>query len=120
MPELDRLTVLEGGAGSLVEFYEWVKDALNGDVLVYHTGDLAFDRQVTVEPDAPDAASRELKISALNAVAEAVRRSAKAREVSLTQQRLKPGVYQYRATRIRQGHERLVLERFSRVEPVFA
>jgi len=106
--------VLEAGAGSLVEFYDWMKQSNNGDVLIYWTGDLQNDRQAHVDPYDIDAAERRIAVNALNVTASAVLRAAEEGLVALTQKRLEEGVYEYRATRIRRAFDKLQLKQFTR------
>ena len=106
--------VLEAGAGSLAEFYEWLHRSGHGDVLVYWTGDLQYDRQVQVDPTDPEAHEKQMTVSALNAVADAVLRANAAGFLELTQKRHDVGVYEYRATRLRAGFEKLQLKQFTR------
>ncbi|SDK45416.1 hypothetical protein [Bradyrhizobium ottawaense] len=96
-------TVLEVGPGALSEYYDWMKDAAQGDVLVYWSGDLQFDRQVVIpDGDALRTADRQ-RITALNVVAERVLEDAEDGLLCLTQKRLGASVYEYRATRRRQS-----------------
>lgn len=95
-------TVLEVGPGALSEYYDWLKDAAAGDVLVYWQGDLQFDRQVEVpESDVLRAAERT-RIKALNFVAGRVLADAKLRLLHLTQARIGTNIFEYRATRRRE------------------
>ncbi|ARQ95264.1 hypothetical protein [Bradyrhizobium phage BDU-MI-1] len=95
-------TVLEVGPGAIADYYDWMKDARQGDVLVYWQGDLQYDRQVTVpEGDVLRSAERQ-RINALNIVADRVFEDAKAGDLSLTQLRIGTNIFEYRATRRRQ------------------
>lgn len=94
-------TVLEIGPGALSEYYEWLKGAANGDVLVYWQGDLQFDRQVVVpESDVLRSAERT-RVQALNFVADRVLADSKDGLLHLTQQRIGTNLFEYRATRRR-------------------
>ena len=96
-------TVLEVGPGALSEYYDWMKDAAQGDVLVYWSGDLQYDRQVVIpDGDVMRAADRQ-RITALNVVAERVLEDAENGLLCLTQKRLGSSIYEYRATRRRQS-----------------
>jgi hypothetical protein len=96
-------TVLEVGPGALSEYYDWMKDAAQGDVLVYWSGDLQFDRQVVVpEGDVMRAADRQ-RITALNVVADRILEDAEDGLLHLTQFRVGTSFYEYRATRRRQS-----------------
>lgn len=96
-------TVLEVGPGALSEYYDWMKDAAQGDVLIYWSGDLQYDRQVVVpEGDILRSAERH-RITALNVVADRVLEDAKDGLLHLTQQRIGFSLFEYRATRRRQS-----------------
>lgn len=94
-------TVLEVGPGALAEYYDWVKDAASGDVLVYWQGDLQYDRQIAVPADDVLNASLRTRIQALNFVADRVLRDSKEGLVHLTQLRIGTNIFEYRATRRR-------------------
>ncbi len=66
-----------------LEVEAWVSSTRPGDVVVYHVGHLAADR---------------VQSPAVDVVAFEIWRAAQA-EVSLTQRRLGPGRYEYRATK---------------------
>lgn len=97
-------TVLEVGPGALSEYYDWMKESAQGDVLVYWQGDLQFDRQVTVPSGDVMRAALAQRIAALNIVADRVFDDAKAGLLSLTQLRLGTNIFEYRATRRRQSY----------------
>ena len=91
--------VLDVEVGALSDYYDWVKDAANGDVLVYWQGDLQYDRQVVVpEGDLLRTAERQ-RIGSLNLIADRVLKDAKAGLVHLTQLRIGTNIFEYRATR---------------------
>jgi hypothetical protein len=96
-------TVLEVGPGALSEYYDWMKDAANGDVLVYWQGDLQYDRQVVVPFDDVMRAAERLRITALNVVADRVLADAKDGLLFLTQRRIGASIFEYRAQRRRQS-----------------
>lgn len=99
MPER---TILEIDPGALSDYYDWLKQAAAGDVLVYWRGDLQYDRQVVIaETDILRTAERQ-RIASLNVIADRVFKDAKAGELLLTQFRLGQSIYEYRATRRRQ------------------
>jgi hypothetical protein len=91
---------LETGAGALSEYYDWFKQAPDGQTLIYHTGDLQFDRDETNGPVkcAPRA-------QALSALASRVLADAQDGYLVLTQKRLGSSRYEYRATRVRSPFE---------------
>ncbi|MGX9944966.1 hypothetical protein ACTG4Q_21110 [Bradyrhizobium denitrificans] len=94
-------TVLEIGPGALSEYYEWLKGAAHGDVLVYWQGDLQFDRQVVVpEGDVLRSAERT-RVLSLNFVADRVHADSKDGLLHLTQARIGTNIFEYRATRRR-------------------
>lgn len=66
----------------------WLKSAQRGNRLVYHTGNLAYDRQN---------ASRE-DHATVNAVANIAYQAAKAGQVTIAQRRVDDGVCAYVAT----------------------
>jgi hypothetical protein len=94
-------TVLEVGPGALAEYYDWMKDAANGDVLVYWQGDLQYDRQVVVEPHDVLRAAERTRVKALNFVADRVLADSKDGLLYLTQLRVGTNIFEYRATRRR-------------------
>jgi len=94
-------TVLEVGPGALAEYYDWMKDAAHGDVLVYWQGDLQYDRQVVVEPANVLRAAERTRVKALNFVADRVLAHAKDGLLHLTQLRIGTSIFEYRATRRR-------------------
>jgi hypothetical protein len=94
-------TVLEVGAGALAEYYDWMKDAAHGDVLVYWQGDLQYDRQVVVPEADVLRSSDRIRIRALNFVADRVLADSKEGHLHLTQLRVGTNIFEYRATRRR-------------------
>jgi hypothetical protein len=94
-------TVLEVGPGALSEYYDWIKDAASGDVLVYWQGDLQYDRQITVPTDDVLRAAERTRIQALNFVADRVLKDSKGGLLHLTQLRIGTNLFEYRATRRR-------------------
>jgi hypothetical protein len=94
-------TVLEVGPGALAEYYDWIKDAAHGDVLVYWQGDLQFDRQVEVPADDVLRSAERTRIRALNFVADRVLADAREGLLHLTQLRIGTNLFEYRATRRR-------------------
>jgi hypothetical protein len=104
-------TKLDVGAGALAEYYEWFNGAQHGDVLVYHVGDLAFDRDVlnalTTEQ------MRDAK--ALDAVATRIYSDAVEGFLTLIQSRKSPGVFEYRAVRVQTPTE-IALQRMAAVD----
>lgn len=97
-------TILEVCPGALSVYYDWLKGARAGDVLVYWQGDLQYDRQVVIpEHDAPRGNER-LRIATLNVLADRVMEDAKGGNLHLTQQRIGSNIFEYRATRRRQDY----------------
>src|ERR1700688_2065136 len=96
-------TVLEVGPGALSEYYDWMKDAAQGDVLIYWSGDLQYDRQVVVPEGDILRSTERHRITALNVVADRVLEDAKDGLLHLTQQRIGFSLFEYRATRRRQS-----------------
>ena len=94
-------TVLEVGPGALAEYYDWLKDAAPGDVLVYWQGDLQFDRQVVVPAEDVLRSAERTRVLALNFVADRVLADAKDGLLHLTQLRIGTNIFEYRATRRR-------------------
>jgi hypothetical protein len=95
-------TVLDVAVGALSDYYDWMQAAAHGDVLIYWTGDLQYDRQVEVpENDVMRAADRQ-RVIMLNMVADRASKDAKQGLLHLTQRRISGGVFEYRATRRRQ------------------
>jgi hypothetical protein len=94
-------TVLEIGPGAIAEYYDWIKDAANGDVLVYWQGDLQYDRQIKVPVDDVLRSSERSRIEALNFVASRVLQDTKHGLLHLTQLRIGENLFEYRATRRR-------------------
>jgi hypothetical protein len=98
-PETSRLFV---GAGALTDYFDWLKKSKHGDILIYHEGDLQFDR---FSPEGEDARSEAARTrGSLNAIANNVRADAKAGNIRLTQRRIGESKFEYRATRIRTEH----------------
>ena len=96
-------TVLEVGPGALSEYYDWMKDAAQGDVLVYWSGDLQYDRQVVIPEDNVLRSADRKRIAALNVLAERVLEDADDGLLCLTQKRIGFSLFEYRATRRRQS-----------------
>lgn len=92
-----RKTELEAGAGALAEYYGWFEGARVGDVLVYHKGDLAFDSDPESHPGL-DQDALEL-VKAVGKLALRVRIDAGTGHLLLTQKKLGPSLYEYRAVR---------------------
>lgn len=99
---MTKRTILEVEPGALAEYYEWMKLAEAGDVLVYWTGDLQFDRQVVLPNTYPVSSVEMEQFNTLNILADRIHEDAKDGNLYLTQKRLDFGVYEYRATRRRQ------------------
>ena len=81
------------GAGSLAEFYEWMDESTKGDRLVYHVGDLMFDRNSDHFPNASPDQKRD--IEALNSLAIRVLAHVREGKVRAFQRRVKENVSEY-------------------------
>lgn len=92
---------LDPGAGSLSDYYDWFKAAGAGAQLVYHSGDLANDRQV------PVLEAKGTPLEGLPALADRIRKDAEDGYLVLTQSRsrLAGGITHYIATRVRSSTE---------------
>jgi hypothetical protein len=99
-------TILEVGHGALSEYYDWMKDAAQGDVLVYWSGDLQYDRQVAIPEDNVLRAADRQRIAALNVLADRVLEDAYDGLLCLTQKRIGFSLFEYRATRRRHSFGR--------------
>jgi hypothetical protein len=98
------VTRLDVAPGVLAEYYDWVKGSQHGDVLVYWTGDLQFDRSVAVPFDDVMRSQERLQITSLNIMASRVLDDAKDGLITLTQKRLGQNQFEYRATRVRRSY----------------
>ncbi|WP_316207504.1 hypothetical protein [Bradyrhizobium sp. SZCCHNR3118] len=95
-------TVLDISPGALSDYYDWLKQAAAGDVLVYWRGDLQHDRQIAIpETDVLRTIDR-MNYAQLNVIADRIHKDAKDGQLLLTQKKLGWGRYEYRATRRRQ------------------
>lgn len=99
MPDPKPRTVLELDAGAIAAYYEWLKSARHGDVLVYWVGDLQYDRQAYPPKDDPGYEEAQRRLALLGVVADRVFDDAKSGELILTQLRLGPSRWEYRAGR---------------------
>ncbi|WP_315729901.1 hypothetical protein [Bradyrhizobium sp. SZCCHNRI2010] len=95
-------TVLEVSPGALSDYYDWLKAAASGDVLVYWSGDLQYDRQVVIPENDVLRGHDRLRLATLNILADRILEDAKDGHVLLTQKRLGTNIFEYRATRRRQ------------------
>ena len=95
-------TVLDISPGALSDYYDWLKQASAGDVLVYWLGDLQHDRQVEIPKTDVLRTVERMNIAQLNVIADRIRKDAEEGQLLLTQKRLSYGYYEYRATRRRQ------------------
>lgn len=80
-------------------FYKWLRQARPGDVCIYHTGLLMFDRY---EPQWDSGGAGRPSFALRRNVEDmrlAVLTAARLGDVLLTQRRLSPGHYEYLATR---------------------
>lgn len=93
------ITVLRPENGALTEYYKWVDAANHGDTLIYWTGDLQFDRQTEANADLIDSIANRVLVGSTVG------------EVILTQKRVAPYQYEYRATRIRDQEEKAFHDR---------
>lgn len=95
-------TVLDISPGALSDYYDWLKQAAAGDVLVYWVGDLQSQRQKEIPETDVLRTIERMNIAQLNVIADRIRRDAGEGQILLTQKRLGYGEYEYRATRRRQ------------------
>ena len=93
-----RVSHLPMGPGALSEYYDWFKDAMPGDVLVYWRGDLSSDREFDGSKSVIDHDERLTRM-AIHSAAKAIRRDAANGSLILTQVRHGVGDYTYRAQR---------------------
>lgn len=94
-------SALYPGPGMISDYHEWYDDARHGDVLVYYTGDLQYDRQGVYDEHKPEEKESWAKTIVLNAVADSIAYEARKGNLILTQRRLAESNYEYRATRVR-------------------
>jgi hypothetical protein len=97
-------TILEVSPGALSDYYDWLKAAAAGDVLVYWQGDLQYDRQVVIPESDVLRGNDRLRIATLNVLADRVMVDAKEGHLHLTQRRIGTNIFEYRATRRRQDY----------------
>jgi hypothetical protein len=97
-------TILEVSPGALSDYYDWLKNATAGDVLIYWVGDLQHDRGIVIPDSDVLRGDRRLQIATLNVLADRVLEDAGDGHLALTQKRLAENVFEYRATRRRQVH----------------
>lgn len=91
-------TVLDVGPGALADYYDWFKKAHAGDVLIYWTGDLRFDRDVENLPPG-HTAEQERDTLSLDALASRIGKDSDDGSLHLLQRRLGDNNYQYLAVR---------------------
>ncbi|MGJ4945168.1 hypothetical protein ACQR1W_31725 [Bradyrhizobium sp. HKCCYLS1011] len=94
-------TVLDVSPGALSDYYDWLKEAASGDVLVYWSGDLQYDRQVVIPEMDVLRGNERLRLATLNVLADRVLEDAKNGDLLLTQKRIGTNIFEYRATRRR-------------------
>ena len=97
-------TIMEVCPGALSDYYDWLKDASAGDVLVYWQGDLQYDRQIVIPESDVLRSNRRLQIATLNVLADRAMEDAKLGNLHLTQKRIGSNLFEYRATRRRQDY----------------
>ncbi|WP_316201005.1 MULTISPECIES: hypothetical protein [unclassified Bradyrhizobium] len=95
-------TVLDVSPGALSDYYDWLKAAPAGDVLVYWSGDLQYDRQVVIPETDVLRGNERLRLATLNVLADRILEDAKSGDLLLTQKRVGTNIFEYRATRRRQ------------------
>ncbi|GAA0005234.1 hypothetical protein [Bradyrhizobium elkanii] len=95
-------TVLDISPGALSDYYDWLKQAAAGDVLVYWTGHLQIDRQVEIPESDVLRTVERMNIAQLNIIADRIHKDAGEGQILLSQKRVHYGCYEYRATRRRQ------------------
>jgi hypothetical protein len=101
MPER---SILEVSPGALSDYYDWLKQAAAGDVLVYWQGDLQYDRQVVIPEGDVLRGNERLRISTLNVLADRILEDSADGEILLTQLRIGTNIFEYRATRRRRDY----------------
>lgn len=92
-------TNLHIGPSGLSDYYEWFRTAQHGDVLVYWTGDLQFDRDPQNAPDSTEEQIQVLKT--LDTIATRIVKDAGDKGLALFQRRIAFGIFEYRAVRLR-------------------
>lgn len=101
-------SILTPTQGALVAYDEWLEQSRHGDVLVYYTGDLQFDRDQPMPDEYDDSQRPELvRLTVINAIADRIRVDAGIQRVALTQRKIRESHYEYMATRLRPERERL-------------
>jgi hypothetical protein len=89
----------------VAKFREWLEDARPGDVIVYLIGDLAHDEHKLIEKGHPEGGAVEALASETLKASGALRPGVegdRTERVFLSQRRLEPKRFEYRATRIAQ------------------
>jgi hypothetical protein len=94
-------TYLDIAAGAVSDYYDWLKQAPAGGVLVYWIGDLQHDRGIEIPETDVLRGDRRVQIATLNVIADRIREDAEEGHLLLTQRRLATNVFEYRATRRR-------------------
>lgn len=89
------------GPGMIADYHSWMDNAHHGDILIYHVGDLQYDRQAVYDENDPAQKVAWGNTILLNAVADSIAYEQRMGKVSLTQRRIDESVYEYRATRLR-------------------
>jgi hypothetical protein len=95
-------TTLDISPGALSDYYDWLKQAAAGDVLVYWVGSLQRDRQKEIPATDVLRTVERMNIAQLNVIANRIHKDANEGQLLLTQKRISFGEYEYRATRRRQ------------------
>lgn len=94
-------SALYPGPGMIADYHDWFDGASHGDVLIYYTGDLQYDRQAVYDESKTEEKADWAKTITLNAVADSIAYEAKRGNLILTQRRLGESNYEYRASRVR-------------------
>lgn len=98
-----KVTYLERGPGMLSDYYAWFRDAPHGAKLIYHNGDLAFDRDKNNFRHRSDFDKLSPAIEAIDVAAKRILKDAEDGVLVLTQRRLGPSSFEYRAFRVRKN-----------------
>ncbi len=94
-------TTLHLGPGAIADYYTWLQAARHGDMLIYYHGDLQYDRaQEFPTGTSKSEEGQRMRVCLLDALADRVSDDARTGVVTLTQRRIGPNVYEYRAHRV--------------------
>lgn len=91
--------------GALFEYEEWLQAAKHGETLIYWLGNLTTERNIELDPEDRRLDALRKRLGALEVTSARIFADAKRGAVVLTQRRLDEGVYEYRATRLREQRD---------------